>query len=167
MSDGKRRLPLYAEPAAFDEQKVLALHFNESTFFPHDCFGDHSENKTAVLYYFRGLKEVNQGYWSPNPEERENHFKTAFGFFHLAHNFDKNYFCTREALSHLAGLLGLDSLEAGEKYANDLEPTPTIDELASGKRTAPYVCHLLHPGFYSASDLNELEKTVKKAVRKE
>lgn len=162
MSDGKKRLPLYAEPAAFDEKKVLALHFNQPTFFPHDCFSDHSQNKAAVLYHFRGLKEVNQGYWSSNAEEQEKHFQTAFGFFHLAHNFDKNYFCTREALSHVAGLLGLDSLEAGEKYANSLNPHPVIEGLTDKeKERTPYVCHLLHPGFYSASDLSELEKTVR------
>ncbi len=168
MSDGKRRLPLYVEPARFDEKEVLALHFNQSTFSPHDCFEDHSQSKTAVFYHFQGLKALNQGYWAMESKDREIQFQTAFGFFHLAHNFDKKYFCTREALSHVAGLVGLDSIEAGERYANSLESTPTIDELAfdDTPRNPHYVCHLLHPGFYSASDLNELEKSLKQSGEK-
>ena len=166
MSDGKRRLPLYVEPSVLDEQEVLALHFNKPLFFTADCFTDHSENRTAVRYHFQGLKALNQGYWSADAEEREKHFQTAFGYFHLAHNFDRQYFCTREALSHVAGLLGMDAVEAGEKYANTLEAVPTIDELSleHTKSSNHYVCHLMHAGFYSASGLKRLEEslTVKK-----
>ena len=156
-------MPIYAEPSEFNEKETLALHFNQPTYFPFDCFSDHSENNTSIRYHFRGLKALNQGYWSLDVGERKSHFQTAFGFFHLAHNFDKKFFCTREALSHVAGLLGLDSVEEGEKYANSLEPTPTIDELAFDERVpnSEYVCHLLHTGFFSASDLSKLEKSLK------
>ena len=158
---------MYVEPAGFDGKEVLALHFNAPTYFPFDCFSNHSENKTSIQYHYRGLKALNQGYWSSDIEKRKSHFQTAFGLFHLAHNFDKKYFCTREALSHVAGLLGLDSLEEGERYANRLGKTPTIEGLdlpleREKVSDAHYVCHLMHPGFYSASDLSALEETIRK-----
>jgi len=163
MSDGKRRLPIYSEPSGFDDKEFLALHFNPATFFPPDCFKDHSGNKTSLTYHFQGLKELNLGYWSLDSKERMGHFQTAFGYFHLAHNFDRSYFCVREALSHVAGLLGAESLEEGEKYANSLESAPSIEELAfTGREVSQYyTCHLLHPGFYSASDLSKLEESLK------
>ena len=67
-------------------------------------------------------------------------------------------------LSDVAELLSLPLVEGGEKYANSLKPTPTIDGLASKSGTVPnpgYVCHLLHPGFYSAADLSRLEASLK------
>lgn len=163
MSDGKRRLSIYSEPSGSDDAAETLLLLNE-TFLPYNCFAGHSENKTARSYHLKGLRELHHGYFSSETEKQEGHFQKAFGYFHLAHNFDRDYFCTREALSHVAGLLGVDAVEEGEKYANSLEPSPTINGLflEEGKFSNPdYVCHLMHPGFYSASDLSKLEESLK------
>ena len=161
MSTAKKRLPIYASESD-DAAKELSI-LNE-TFLPYNCFAGHSENKVAINYHLRGLRELHHGYFSSELQKQEDHFQTAFGYFHLAHHFDKNYFCTREALSHVEGLLCEDSYEGGERYANSLETEPRITKHTFEKKESSrqdYVCHLMHPGFYSASDLSRLEESLK------
>ncbi|MEK6899960.1 MAG: hypothetical protein AABX05_02435, partial [Nanoarchaeota archaeon] len=94
--------------------------------------------------------------------EQIQRFSNAFGLFHLAHGHDKNFYCAREAVSHVAGLLEMDYIEGGERYANGLSQGPlTVTEEQPNGNLNHHPCHLMHPGMYSASDLENLARELK------
>lgn len=154
MSDKKKvKLPI------IDSEPLLVHSSQGVKFFSATCFKPHSSRKVSVQYHLRGLVLLHQGYWATDEGDRHNNFKNAFGLFHLASNTDRDYFCAREAMSHVAGLLGEESIEGGEKYTNSISKGPGLVEplLDEEDHNPAYNCHLIHPGFYSASDLSKLE----------
>mgnify|MGYP001611998498 CR=1 FL=1 len=74
----------------------------------------------------------------------------ALGYFQQAWAAKQDFFCSRQAVGSLSEMLGYESSDE-EKYALDRSSNPHPE----------MPCHLMHPGFYSASDLQRLEQTLK------
>lgn len=133
------------------------------------------ENQTAVLYFVEGLKALHQGYFAANnvaingcvettdqeivalfPNLSKDSAQKALAYFHQALAAKPNYFCARAAFKHTAEMLGFSDLAEIEEYALRMSKSPHSTEKS---------CHLLHPGFYSASDLSRLEESLKAGKR--
>ena len=112
------------------------------------------ENNGATLYFVEGLKSLHQGYFEGSKFHTTLHcdnVRKAFAYFRKALAAKPNYFCAREAFRHTAELLGQFDIAENEEYALQMSDNPHPER----------PCHLLHPGFYSASDLSKLEKSLK------
>ncbi len=165
MSDGKKRLPLYSEPA-FNEKEFLKLPSNNGLQMVPNCFvlyavdeflkdgmAVQSINKTAVVYYFKGLESLHQGHWlKDGSDKQKNSYLRAFAFFHQALAAKPDYFCARIGVRNIAESLGFEDLADNENYPLERSNNPHPE----------FPCHLQHVGHFSASDLNELEKTIRK-----
>ena len=117
-------------------------------------FKEETENITATHNFARGLQSLHQGHWAGtvlNFELQDQKYQRAFAYFHQALSAKPDYFCARQALSSTALLLGYDDVAENEAYAirTSNNPHPELP------------CHLLHPGFHSASDLSKLEESLR------
>jgi len=150
MDDGKKRLPVIKG----NDSAPLLSPLSEGIKFSTGCFRAHSERELAHNYHARGLDQLHRGYWAIDEQERLRHFENSFGLFHLAIKSDGSYFCSRQALIHVSGLLGLEDLADNEEYHKTLMPEPRSNESIHGRENqGGYSCHLIHPGFYSADSL--------------
>ena len=110
------------------------------------------ENKVASAYFLKGLHWLHAAYFAglKDPDHREK-LNRALGYFQQAWAAKQDFFCGRQAVGSLYELLGYESSDE-EKYALDRSSNPHPE----------MPCHLMHPGFYSASDLQKLEQALKK-----
>jgi len=168
MSDGKKRLPIYAEhsnivPARFDEENILP--YESRSFIAGDCFRFYAhenvpqedgsflegENSTASVYFLKGLQSLHKAHFAGIADpDHETKLHRALGYFQQAWAAKPDYFCARQAAGNLSVALGHE-LSDEEEYALSRTSNPHPEK----------PCHLLHPGFYSASDLSKLEESLK------
>ena len=166
MSDGKQRLPIYVGTSPAVEENILPYEsgnvivgncfrfyaFSEKVDAENNRFEE--ENRGAALSFMKGIKALHQGYFEGSKfyvSLHYDHVRKAFAYFHQALAAKPDYFCAREALRHTAEMLGEDDLAENQEYALQMSDNPHPE----------MPCHLMHPGFYSASDLSELEKELK------
>ncbi len=161
MSDGKRRLPIYRGPSSVEEK----LPYESKSFIVGDCFRFYAfetvprddgslvegENTAASRYFVKGLHSLHQAYFAGIADaDHEHNLHRALGYFQQAWAAKQDFFCARQAVSHLSEALGYD-ISDEEEYALQ----------RSGNPHPNLPCHLLHAGFYSASDLSKLEESLK------
>ncbi len=169
MSDEKRRLPIYTEPTGVEvplSEELLPYH--QGNFITGNCFRFYAfderrdetgskveeENRAAALYFVAGIKALHQGYFEGSKFYTTLHYdyvRKAFAYFRQALAAKPDYFCAREAFRHTAELLGQFDIAENEEYALEMSNNPHPE----------MPCHLMHPGFYSASDLRKLEESLK------
>lgn len=133
------------------------------------------ENRAAALYFAEGLKALHKGYFAANnlvlgggeeavaekvtttlsPLSR-NYTQKALAYFGQALAAKPNYFCARAAFKRTAEILGDFDLAEKEEYSLQMSDSPHHGE---------GLCHLMHPGFYSASDLSGLEESLKEGKK--
>lgn len=149
---------------------VSELHFVLGNCFRYYAFQEsakeddsreENENRTASYNFFKGLKLLHEGYLAGSllrasaqvlhPSVQNGKFQKAFGYFHQALAAKPDYFCAREALRFVAERLGYDDIAEREEYALELSSNPHPE----------LPCHLLHAGFFSASDLEDIAKGLK------
>ena len=168
MSDGKRRLPLYAEPSQvefFHSHEEKLLLYGPRNFIAENCFRFYAhetlpqedgsfaegENKNASTYFVKGLRSLHAAHFAgladPDYEVKLHH---ALGYFQQAWAAKSDYFCARQAAGELSEALGYEVSDE-EEYALSRTSNPHPGQ----------PCHLLHPGFYSASDLRRLEESLR------
>ena len=163
MSDGKRRLPLYTEPSPIVEENLLP--YESRRFIVGGCFRFYAfetipqedgsfaegENMHASHYFAKGLHSLHRAHFAGLADaDHENNLYRALGYFQQAWAAKQDFFCARQAAVFLSEALGHE-ISDEEEYALQ----------RSGNPHPNLPCHLLHAGFYSASDLGKLEKTLK------
>lgn len=148
--------------------ELPVLNNQQGSFVSGNCFryyafeqkasGDGSryedENVIASSYFLKGLRFLHEGYVAASNFYTTLHcdkVRQAFGYFHQALAAKPDYFCAREAVRRTLELLGQYDLAEKEEYALQMSNNPHPE----------MPCHLLHPGFYSASDLSKLEESLK------
>lgn len=163
MSDGKRRLPIYAEPVRSSENDLLP--YQAGSFIAGNCFRFYAfetlpqengsftegENMNASRYFVKGLHSLHAAYFVGLADaDHENTLHQALGYFQQAWAAKQDFFCARQAVDSLLQALGHE-ISDEEEYAlsRSSNPHPGMP------------CHLLHAGFYSASDLKDLEEGLK------
>lgn len=110
------------------------------------------ENKIASSYFMKGLSSRHHAYWSEHGSQKQRDLlEKAFSYFHQAMAAKPDYFCAREAFRHTAELLGQYDIAENEEYALQMSDNPHPE----------MPCHLMHLGFYSASDLSKLEASLR------
>ena len=165
MSDGKQRLPIYAGPSQVAEENFLP--YESGNVIAGNCFrlyafserkdetgNREEEDKLASSYFMKGLKVLHEGYVAASMLDLRSHqdkMERAFAYFHQALAAKPDYFCARKAFGHTAELLGQPDVAEKEEYALQMSDNPHPE----------MPCHLMHPGFYSASDLSKLEESLK------
>ncbi len=139
---------------------VYGQHFVPGNCFRYYAFQEsrqedgslvEDEKRTASYNFFRGLRSLHEGYLAGsllNHSAQNEKFQKAFGYFHQALAAKPDYFCAREALQFMAGRLGYNDIAEGEEYALQMSSNPHPE----------LPCHLLHAGFFSASDLENIAK---------
>lgn len=159
-------MPIYREPWQAREENLLP--YEPGNVIAGNCFRFYAfetkvddknnrfeeENRSAVMYFAKGIKALHQGYFEGSKFYTSLHYdyvRKAFAYFHQALATKPNYFCAREAFRHTAKLLGQFDIAENEEYALQMSDNPHPE----------MPCHLMHPGFYSASDLSRLEKELK------
>lgn len=148
------KLPLINEQASFVTGNCFRFYAFEERK-DKDGNAEERENAVASAYFMKGLKELHESYFAgANFElvERGEKAKRAFAYFHLALAAKPNYFCAREALRFTAERNLFDDVAESETYALEKSNNPHPEK----------PCHLLHPGFFSASELSKLEESVRK-----
>ncbi len=169
MSDGKRRLPIYSEPSGGELSRLdvgSLLPYAPGNFISGSCFRFYAfenvpqedgsfverENKNASIYFLKGLQSLHGTHFAGiGDSDYGDNMHRALGYFQQAWAAKSDYFCARQAAVRLSEALGYE-ISDEEEYALQMSSNPHPDK----------PCHLLHAGFYSASDLSKLEKTVRK-----
>ena len=168
MTNGKRRLPIYAVPTGVEaQQHEEPLLYQQGNFIAGNCFRFYAfdnvpqedgsfvenENKNASRYFLKGLRSLHAAYFAGLADTgHEEKLHRALGYFQQAWAAKSDYFCARQAAASLLAVLG-EEVSDEEEYALSRTSNPHPE----------MPCHLLHPGFYSASDLSRLEKELKGA----
>lgn len=155
MNDGKVRLPVIRNAPLLSPE-------SEGVKFSISCFNASSGSRIAAGYHARGLEALHRGYWAGDERNKMDYFNRAFGFFHLALRSEKDYFCSREALTYVAGLLGLEDLADSEEYDQIFRKGPGSNEAVHGRNPDRQVCHLIHLGFYSADSLQTMLESLQR-----
>ena len=146
------KLPVVSEPHFVPGNCFRYYAFQESAKEDDPC--EENENTTASHNYLKGLRSLHEGYLAGSllhTSVQNDRFQRAFGYFHQALAAKPDYFCAREALRFVAERLGYDDIAEREEYALEL----------SGNPHPGLPCHLLHAGFFSASDLENIAKELK------
>lgn len=153
MMNMKRELPVLNNQQGFVSGNCFRFYaFDEK----RDEAGvlQEEENKDAVSYFVQGLKELHQAYFAASKFYTTvhcDHVRRANAYFSLALAAKPDLFCAREAFRFTAELRGEFDLAEKEEYALQMSDNPHPE----------MPCHLLHPGFYSASDLSKLEESLR------
>mgnify|MGYP001568676015 CR=1 FL=1 len=166
MSDKKRRLPIYTGPTGVEVPlSEELLSYQQDYFIAGNCFRFYAfdnvpqedgssiegENMNASVYFLRGLHSLHQAYFAGIADNGyEDNLHRALGYFQQAWAAKSDYFCARQAAASLLAALG-EEVSDEEEYALSRTSNPHPDK----------PCHLLHAGFYSASDLSKLEERLK------
>ena len=139
---------------------VNTLRVLNNNFIPDNCFEFYSDNKIATNYQRRGMVRFHASFFAEDTSTRISRLKEAFSYFYLALRAKPDYFCSRTALVRTAEILetlgagdGLEGVVEAEQYAVQTSDNPH-----------PGVCHLMHGGWYSATDL---AKMVRSSVTKD
>lgn len=163
MSDGKRRLPIYSEPLESREENILP--YEPGNFVAGNCFRFYAfdtvpqedgsvvegENMHASWYFVKGLHSLHEAYFAGLADvDHEHKLHQALGYFQQAWAAKQDFFCARQAAGFLSEALGYEVSDE-EEYALSRSSNPHPGR----------PCHLLHAGFYSASDLKKLEESAK------
>lgn len=145
------KLPIIPQQNVVQGNCFRYYAFQESA---KDDSREENENTAASYNFLKGLRSLHEGYLAGSllhTSAQEGKFQKAFGYFHQALAAKPDYFCAREALKFVAERLGYADLAEREEYALQMSSNPHPE----------LPCHLLHAGFFSASDLENIAKELK------